>query len=147
MGCGDRSVAFILEYRITNPSSSRKLLTKSQIQTQSKLNQDVEQLSHVDHVATNAHSSQGEFQLYIFEDNEAVIKMIIKGTSPTIGHVSRTLRVALDWLFDRIIVDPVVLRVMNGIIFSIVEHPEFLDVSLQPCSFKQKAECHVQESS
>ena len=40
--------------------------------------------------------------LYLFEDNEAVIKMMIKGRSPTMRHVSRTHRVALDWLFDRI---------------------------------------------
>ena len=32
-----------------------------------------------------------------FEDNEAVIKMIIEGRSPTMRHVSRTHRVALDW--------------------------------------------------
>ena len=38
----------------------------------------------------------------VFEYNEAVIKMIIKGRSPTMRHVSRTHRVALDWLFDRI---------------------------------------------
>ena len=44
--------------------------------------------------------------MYIFEDNEAVIKMIIKGRSPTMRHVSRTHRVALDWLFDRINLDP-----------------------------------------
>ena len=42
----------------------------------------------------------------MFEDNEAVIKMIIKGRSPTMRHVSRTHRVALDWLFDRIDLDP-----------------------------------------
>ena len=41
-----------------------------------------------------------------FEDNEAVIKMIMKGRSPTMRHVSRTHRVALDWLFDRINLDP-----------------------------------------
>ena len=40
--------------------------------------------------------------LYIFEDNEAVFKMIIKGQSPTMRHVSRTHRVALDWFFDKI---------------------------------------------
>ena len=40
-----------------------------------------------------------------FEDNEAVIKMITKGRSPTMRHVSRTHRVALDWLFDRINLD------------------------------------------
>ena len=41
-----------------------------------------------------------------FEDNEAVIKMIIKGRSPTIRHVSRSHRVALDWLFDGIVLYP-----------------------------------------
>ena len=59
-------------------------------------------MSNVDYVPTNAHSSQGESQLYIVEENEAVIKMIIKGRSPTMRHASRTHRVALDWLFDRI---------------------------------------------
>ena len=44
--------------------------------------------------------------LYVFEDDEAVIKMIIKGRSPTMRHVPRTHRVALDWLFDRINLDP-----------------------------------------
>ena len=34
-----------------------------------------------------------------------VIKMIIKGRSPTMRHVSRTHRVALDWLFDQINLD------------------------------------------
>ena len=42
----------------------------------------------------------------MFEDNEAVIKMIIKGRTPTMRHVFRTHRVALDWLFDRINLDP-----------------------------------------
>ena len=39
--------------------------------------------------------------LYVFEENEAVINMLIKGRSPTMRHVSRTHRDALDWLFDR----------------------------------------------
>ena len=60
----------------------------------------------MDHVTTNAHSPQGESQLHIFEDNEAVIKMIIKGRSLTMRHVSRTRRVAQDWLFDRVDLDP-----------------------------------------
>ena len=37
--------------------------------------------------------------MYVFEDNEAVIKMIIKGRSLTMRHDSGTHRVALDWLF------------------------------------------------
>ena len=52
------------------------------------------------YVPPNKHSSQGEFQLYIFEDIEAVIEMIIK--SPRMRHVSRTHRVALDWLEPKI---------------------------------------------
>ena len=51
-------------------------------------------------------SSRREALLYIFEDNETVIKMIIKGRRPAMRHVSRTHRVALDWLFDRINLDP-----------------------------------------
>ena len=47
-----------------------------------------------------------EALLYVFEDNEAVIKMIMKGRSLTMRHVSRTHRVALDWLFDRSNLDP-----------------------------------------
>ena len=34
-----------------------------------------------------------------------MIKMKINGGSPTMSHVSRTHRVALDWLFDRIHLD------------------------------------------
>ena len=55
---------------------------------------------------TSNSSRQEALLLYVFEDNEAVIKMIIKGRSPTMRHVSRTHRVALDWLFDRINLDP-----------------------------------------
>ena len=57
-------------------------------------------------VPSNVQSSRQEALLYVFEDNEAVIKMIIKGRSPTMRYVSRTHRVALDWLFDRINLDP-----------------------------------------
>ena len=57
------------------------------------------------YVPTNTHSSQGESQLYIFEDNEAVIKMTIKGRSPTMRHLSR---VALGLLFDRINLEPTI---------------------------------------
>ena len=64
------------------------------------------ELSDVDCVSSNAKSSQCGSMLYIFEDNDTVIKMIIKGRSPTMRHVSRNHRVALDWLFDRINLDP-----------------------------------------
>ena len=43
--------------------------------------------------------------LNVSEDNEAVIRMIIQGRSPTMRHVPRTHRVTLDRLFDRINLD------------------------------------------
>ena len=58
------------------------------------------------HEIDSVPSASREALLYVFEDNEAVIKMIMKGRSPTMRHVSRTHRVALDWLFDRINLDP-----------------------------------------
>ena len=63
-------------------------------------------LNNVECVPSTVQSSHQEALLYVFEDNEAVIKMIIKGRSPTMRHVSRTHRVDLDWLFDRINLDP-----------------------------------------
>ena len=63
-------------------------------------------LHDIDSVPSNVQSASRQALLYVFEDNEAVIKMIMKGRSPTMRHVSRTHRVALDWLFDRINLDP-----------------------------------------
>ena len=62
-------------------------------------------MENIDAVPSNVQSSRHEALLYVFEDNGAVIKMIIKGRSLTMRHVSRTHRVALDWLFDRINLD------------------------------------------
>ena len=63
-------------------------------------------LNNIDCVPSNVQFSNQEALLCVFEDNEAVIKMIVKGRSPIMRHVSRTHRVALDWLFDRINLDP-----------------------------------------
>ena len=62
-------------------------------------------MENIDSVHSNVQSLRQEALLYVFEDNEAVIKMIIKGRSLTMRHVLRTHRVALDWLFDRINLD------------------------------------------
>ena len=62
-------------------------------------------MENIDSVPSNVQSSRQEALLYVFKDNEAVIKMITKGRSPTMRHVSRTHRVALDWLFDRVNLD------------------------------------------
>ena len=47
---------------------------------------------------------------FILEDNDAVIKMIITGRSPTMSYVSRTHRVALDRTnLDQTNLDPMIL--------------------------------------
>ena len=63
-------------------------------------------LNNVDCVPSNAKLSRSVTMLYFFEDNEAVIKVITKGRSPTMRRVSRIHRVALDWLLDDINLDP-----------------------------------------
>ena len=84
--------------------SSNKTSEKKQCNTQNS--QRRLELSHVDFVPSNAKDSREGTKLYISEDNEGVIKMIMKGRSSSLRHVSRTHRVALDWLFDRINLDP-----------------------------------------
>ena len=65
----------------------------------------IDVMKDIDAVHSNVQSARQEALLYVFEDNAVVIKMIIKGRSPTMRHVSRTHRVALDWLYDRINLD------------------------------------------
>ena len=43
--------------------------------------------TNIDHVPPNGTHSGSNAMLYVFEDNEAVIKMLIKGRSPTMRHV------------------------------------------------------------
>ena len=74
--------------------------------TRKKIHGMIDDLDNVDYVSSNVNSSREEALLCIFEDSEAVIKMITKGRSPKMRHVSRTHRLALDWLFDRINLDP-----------------------------------------
>ena len=69
-------------------------------------NQAHQRHSNIDNIPSNSTHSGPGAMLYVFEDNEAVIKMIIKGRSPTKRHVPRTRRVALEWLFDRINLEP-----------------------------------------
>ena len=78
----------------------------TQIKTKFPTQHENLDLKNVDCVPSQAKSSLFGAMLYIFEDNEAVIKVVIKGRRPTTRHVSRTHRVALDWLFDRVNLDP-----------------------------------------
>ena len=71
-----------------------------------KSHSKIDVVKDIDLVPSNVQSSRQEALLYVFEDNGAVIKMTIKGRSPTMRHVYRTHRVALDCLFDRVSLDP-----------------------------------------
>jgi len=62
-------------------------------------------LLSVDYVPPNVIVSE-QGKIIILEDNDAVIKMCIKGRSPMLRHVVRTHRVDLDWLFERVRTDP-----------------------------------------
>ena len=68
-----------------------------------KSHNKIDVLQDIDSDPSNVQSASQEALLFAFEDNEAVIKMIMKGRSLAMRHVSRTHRVALDWLFDRLI--------------------------------------------
>ena len=41
-----------------------------------------------------------QLYMYVLEDNEAAIKIVLKKRSMALRHVFRTHRVALDWLYD-----------------------------------------------
>ena len=62
----------------------------------------INDLDNADFIPSNVNSSHQEALLYVFEDNETVIKMIRKGGSPTVRHVSRTHRVSFAWWVNRI---------------------------------------------
>ena len=86
----------------TSDRTGRPVDTERSQTSQGKINV----MENIDSVPSNVQSSRQEALLYVFEDNEAVIKRIIKGRSSTMGHVSRTHRVATDWFFDKINLHP-----------------------------------------
>ena len=85
--------------------SDRSEKPDNDVHKRHKSQKKIDVMEDIDSVPSNVQSARQEALLYVFEDNEAVIKMIIKGRSPIMRNVSRTHRVALDWLFDRINLD------------------------------------------
>ena len=56
----------------------------------------INDLDNVDFIPSNVQSSHQDALLYVFEDNEAVIKVIIKGRSPTMRHHQKPTRRHID---------------------------------------------------
>ena len=52
------------------------------VQKRKKFHGMIDDLDNVDFISSNVNSSRKKALLYVFEDNEAVIKMIIKGKKP-----------------------------------------------------------------
>ena len=84
---------FIEQYPTTNQTGNGKPFARTNTPTQTGIGQplrckdrNVDQLSNADCVTTNANSSQGESQLYIFEDHEAVIKNDHEGQKSCLFH-------------------------------------------------------------
>ena len=50
--------------------------------------------------------------LFLHEDNDAVIRLIMKGSSPNLRRVVRTFRVNLDWLCERFLWIPLPVLAM-----------------------------------
>ena len=67
----------------TTERTGRLVIIDRNQKSQGKINV----LNNIDCVPSNVQSSRQEALLYVFEDNEAVIKMIIEGRSPTMSHV------------------------------------------------------------
>ena len=62
-----------------NHESIREVCARQDTKTKAptdKRKQNVDQVLDADYVPSNTHSSQGESLLYIFEDSEAVIKLM-----------------------------------------------------------------------
>ena len=76
--CGIWSLLFFTEIRI-RVNKYRETRAPHKLSTRKKSHGMIVDLNNVDLVSSNANSSRKEAMLYIFEDNEAVIKMIIKG--------------------------------------------------------------------
>jgi len=87
-----------------NVGSDSKPDLKAAPKDEDQIIQDI--LASVDYVPKTIPRSSGKAKILCLEDNEAVIKMTIKGRSPSMRHLSRTHRVDLDWLFERFRDDP-----------------------------------------
>ena len=67
-----------------------------------------EPLGHIDYGPRKARLFNMRNSLNTFEDNDAVLKQLNKGRSPTLRHVSRTQRVNLDRHYDSINLNPMI---------------------------------------
>ena len=69
--------------------------TEKPVNGKNKSHNKIDAMQDIDSVPSNVQSASQEALLYVFEDNEAVNKMIMKGRSPTMRHVSEPTELLL----------------------------------------------------
>ena len=69
---------------------------------------DVISLEYADYVPPSMPELEANTKCVFVQDNDAVIKMVIKARAPMLKHVARTHRIDLDWLFERLSTDPAI---------------------------------------
>ena len=72
--------------------SDRTVKPESDVHKRHKSHNKIDAIQDIDSVPSNVQSACQEALLYVFEDNEAVIIMIMKGRSPTKAESSTRLR-------------------------------------------------------
>ena len=98
-------------YHLCEPAkvtSSSQTSNKALYMKDAMTRYDTVGLDTVDYVPASMPDQSLKASLVMMEDNDAVIKMLKKGRAPALAHVSRTHRVNLDWLLERLHVDPAI---------------------------------------
>ena len=104
----------VREHSLRSTAQHRAICCIKRVRNSPKIERNKKRLTlegmmveEIDDVSPNAKQPRDAASMYIFDDSEAVIRMIIQGRRPTTRHVSRTHRVAFDWWLDRVNPDPI----------------------------------------
>ena len=89
----------------SNVAGRNSKLTKADENKRLVCTNSFDVLRNVDCVPPSLPPSRGLARLIVLEDNEGVIKMLYKGRSRNMRHVTRTMRIDIDWLFERLKTD------------------------------------------
>ena len=95
----------VLETLSSKPSKGNLERRKRERVIRSQPHSDKCVFDSIDHVPPTIPNSSHPTQLYSFENDAAVIQMINKRRSANLRYVTRTHRVDLDWMLDRVNLD------------------------------------------
>ena len=131
MGCGDRSVTFIEQYQNNQPTQQQE--TVRGITNTNANKKETEMLINCRMCIASPQTQillKSSLSCTCLKTMKQWSKWSSKGRSPTMRHVSRTHRVALDRFFDRINLDPKI-------------HIKFVDTKNQLADMLTKGKFHT----